>query len=65
MSERILPKVRLIGQDGNVFGIISKVALTLERHGYVDQAKEFRKRAYACKDYYEVLALVMEFVDVE
>ena len=65
MSNYNKPKVKLIGQDGNVFNIIGKVVAVLKRDGYTEKALEFYNRAVECRSYEEVLCLVAEFVEVE
>lgn len=57
--------VKLIGEDGNVFAIIGRVAGNLKRAGYRDEAKEFQTTALKCSSYNEVLALVQNYVIVE
>lgn len=59
------PTVKLIGQDGNVFGIIGAVSKALKRAGQPDQAKEFTEAAFASDSYDAVLRLVMEYAEVE
>lgn len=57
------PECKLIGEDGNVFFIISRVCRTLRKFGYPDKAEEFQKKATTeCGSYYEVLQLVDEYV---
>ena len=56
--------VKLVGEDGNVFNIISKVSRELKRAGFKDEAKQFQAEAFRCRSYDEVLKLVFEYVDV-
>ena len=59
------PQCKLIGEDGNVFHIIFKVARTLKDFGYEDKAVEFKRKATKeCKSYDEVLQLVMDYVEI-
>jgi hypothetical protein len=58
-------KVKLIGEDGNVFNIIGKVSKALKRNGESDKSAEYTSKAFSCETYDEVLALTMEYVDVE
>ena len=57
-------EVELLGQDGNVFGSIGKVAKALKKANLPDEAKEFTKKAFDAGSYDEVLQLVMELVNV-
>lgn len=58
-------KVKLVGEDGNVFSIIGRVSKALKRAGHYDAAKEFVKKATSSKSYDDVLALCCETVEVE
>lgn len=59
------PVVKLVGTDGNVFSVIGTVSASLKKEGRPELAKEFVTKALASHSYYEVLALVGEYVDVE
>ena len=59
------PTVKLIGEDGNVFLIIGRVAQALKRAGQADKAKEFQTKAMSSGSYDEVLALLSDYVEVE
>jgi len=59
------PTCKLIGEDGNVFAVIGKVARCLKTAGQKEQAKEFTNKAFAAHSYGEVLALCAEYVEVE
>ena len=48
--------------DMNVFAIIGKSMVTLQRHGEPKQAIELKKRAYAADSYMEVLKIIQEYV---
>lgn len=56
------PTVKLIGQDGNVFGIIAKCCRALKATG---QDEEFRAKAFGAGSYDEVLQLAMNYCEVE
>ena len=57
--------VQLTGEDGNVFGVIGRVAKALKRAGHVEGAAEFTAAAFASKSYDEVLRLAMQTVEVQ
>lgn len=57
--------VRLVGEDGNVFSIIGRVVGALRDAGRDQEAAAFRDQAFASGSYDEVLALVLEFCEVE
>ena len=59
------PKWKLIGEDGNVFAVIGKVAKTLKQNDMAEKAIGFKQKAYNSKSYNDVLILVNKYVDVE
>ncbi len=59
------PVVKLLGEDGNVFGVIGKTSKALKRAGLLEQAREFTEKAFAAHSYDEVLQLVMTYCEVE
>lgn len=58
------PKIKLIGTDGNVFGIIGRVRRVLQSNVNAEVANEFQKKAMSSDSYDAVLRLTMEYVDV-
>jgi hypothetical protein len=56
--------VRLVGEDGNAFAILSKVKKALTRAGHKDLAEQFLKEATS-GDYDHLLRTAMEYVEVE
>ncbi len=58
------PKVKLTGEDGNVFSIIGRISGALTKAGQADKAKEFTDKAFAAGSYDEVLQLAMTYCDV-
>jgi hypothetical protein len=56
--------VELIGQDGNVFGIIGRVRRAIVAAEGNAAALEFTNAAFASDSYDEVLRLVMRTVNV-
>lgn len=63
MAEPQKPDCPLIGQDGNVFGLIGLAARTLRQHGLADQAKEMTERTFGSGSYNEALGIIMEYVN--
>ena len=59
------PRCHLIETDGNVFSIIGRVRRALEQDGQHDPARKFVKRAFESKSYDEVLALCLEYVEID
>ena len=63
MSDKVKPKVQLVGQDGNVFNLLGICTKALKRAGQHEEAKELQNRVFASKSYDEALVLMMEYVD--
>lgn len=63
MNEPRKPKVKMLGEDGNVFSIIGRVSKALKRDGQEDRAKEWTDMAMKCKSYDAVLQLMFDFVE--
>ena len=59
------PKMELLGQDGNIFGILGQASRLLKRVGQQEQANEMFSRVTACGNYYEALHIISEYVDTE
>ena len=59
------PKMELLGQDGNIFGILGRASSLLKRAGQSEQADEMFSRVTACGDYYEALNIISEYVETE
>ena len=58
------PDCPLVGQDGNIFGLIGLAARTLRQHGLHDQAKEMTERAFGSGSYTEALGAITDYVNV-
>ena len=59
------PKMQLIGQDGNIFAIMSRASRLLTELGQADKAKEMRDRVMSCDSYQKALSIVSEYVETE
>lgn len=57
------PVCKLIGTDGNVYSLISRVSQALKRDGQPDRAEEWVDSALACQSYSEVLRLLYDYVE--
>lgn len=58
-------KVRLCGEDGNVFFIIGRVSRALKQAGFHREAQDYLNKAASCKSYNEVIQLTADTVTVE
>ena len=59
------PRMELLGQDGNIFGILGQASHLLKRAGMKEQSDEMCSRVTACGDYYEALNIISEYVETE
>lgn len=57
------PKVKLVGQNGNIFNILGIASRALKEAGYADEAKEMQTEVFASDSYEEALAIVLQYVD--
>lgn len=56
--------VRLVGQDGNIFNLMSIVANSLRKNGFVEEVQDFITEVTSSQSYHEALAVMMRWVDV-
>ena len=59
------PKMRLYGEDGNIFAILGRAARLLRENGQSEQAKEMMDRVCHSDDYYKALRIISEYVETE
>ena len=59
------PKMALVGQDGNIFGILGRASRLLKQAGQSKQADEMFQRATSSGSYNEALCIISEYVETE
>lgn len=60
------PKVRMIGENGNIFNLLGIASRALRDAGLDDQAKEMREKVFSeAHSYDEALRIIMTYVEVE
>lgn len=59
------PKMKLVGQNGNIFAILGRASRLLKENGQPQQAKEMSSRVYQSGDYYKALNIISEYVETE
>ena len=59
------PKMKLVGQDVNIFAVLGRASRLLKENGQPDQAKEMCDRVYQSGDYYKALNIISEYVETE
>ena len=57
--------MELLGQDGNIFGILGQASRLLKRAGMKEQADEMFSRVTSCGDYNKALNIISEYVETE
>lgn len=62
-KQRNLVEVTLLGEDGNIFNLLSITTRALKRKGFNDEALEMTKRVYSSKSYSEALSIIYEYVE--
>jgi len=58
------PKVKLTGEDGNVFNLVGICSRALKNAGQKENAKEMQKKIFSCGSYSEALAIMSEYCEV-
>jgi len=61
----VKPRVKLVGEDGNVFNLMGICSRELKRVGQHEQSKEMCSKIMSSKSYSEALSIIMEYCDVE
>jgi len=64
-KEFVKPACKLVGTDGNVFGLMGIACRTLRRAGFSDKAEELTSKIFSCGSYDEALNLIGEYVEIE
>ena len=64
-QQRQKPKMELLGQDGNIFGVLGRASRLLKEAGQQDQADEMFRRVTSSGSYEEALHIISEYVDTE
>ena len=59
------PSMELLGQDGNIFGIMGRASRLLKQAGMKEQSDEMISRVTACGDYNKALNIISEYVETE
>lgn len=59
------PKMKLVGQHGNIFAILGKASRLLEENGQPEQAKEMLGRVQQSGNYYKALNIISEYMETE
>jgi len=58
------PKVKLTGQDDNVFNLIGIASKALKRAGQSENANKMTKECFDSGSYHEALSIIMNYCEV-
>jgi single-stranded DNA-binding protein len=58
------PKIKLTGQDGNVFNLIAIASRALKKSGKNKEADEMRKKIFACDSYSKAITIISEYCKI-
>lgn len=59
------PTVKLIGENGNIFNLLSIAARELKLNGQRENADKLKKEIFNCSSYNEALQTIMKYCEVE
>lgn len=59
------PKMKLLGEDGNIFAIMGRASRLLRENRQSEQASEMYNRVTGSGSYNEALSIISEYVDTE
>ena len=63
MSDKQKPKVRLVGQDGNIYNLLGICTSALKRAGQDEEVKELQDRVLSSGSYYKAISIMYDYVD--
>jgi hypothetical protein len=58
-------KVKLLGQDGNIFNLVGICTKALRRAGQADIAEKLKDEVFASGSYDKALVTIMKYVEVK
>jgi hypothetical protein len=58
------PVCKLVGENGNVFNLISLASKSLKKAGLKEQATEMAEKCFHAEDYDHALRIIMKYVEV-
>lgn len=64
-KEKYKPKMKLLGEDGNIFAILGRASRLLKQSGQSEAVDEMYQRVTESGDYYKALAIISEYVETE
>ena len=59
------PRCKLIGENGNIFNLMGIASKALKEQGMENESKEMVSKVMASKDYFEAIAIISQYVEIE
>jgi len=59
------PRLKVGGQDGNIFAVLSSATKVLKQAGLQHQVQEMQERVFNSGSYNEALSIISDYVDWE
>ena len=63
-NEKIKPKAKLVGKDGNVFNLLGICGRALKQVGQRDKVTEMQTRVFNCGSYDEALLIMSDYCEL-
>lgn len=64
METKCNMRVKLLGEDGNIFNLVGLTTGAMKKAGFRKEAEELSEKVWECESYDEALTLIMTYVDV-
>jgi hypothetical protein len=62
-SNKPKPKVKLVGEDGNIYNLLAICTNALIQAGQDKEAKELKDRVVSCDSYSKAIGLMYDYVE--
>lgn len=59
------PRCKLIDENGNIFNLMAIASQALKEAGMENESKEMISEVMASKDYFESIAVILQYVEIE
>lgn len=59
------PRCKLIGENGNIFNLMAIASKALKEVGMENESKEMISEVMVSKDYFEAIAIISQYVEIE
>lgn len=62
-APKVKPRIRVIGRDGNLFGIVGICEKALRDAGQDEEAEKMSERVHSCGSYNEAVTIMQEYCE--